>query len=148
MLTVDGVTKSCSTCREVKPVSDYWKNRAQPDGLHSQCKDCNKAARNDLRRRVGPQSGREWNRANPHYALSRKGVDVSADDYFRLLAEQGGRCAICGHLPRDTDRRLCIDHDHGTLAVRGLLCDSCNRAIGMMRDDPQRLLAAARYLQR
>lgn len=43
--------KRCSTCREVKPVADFSKNRAQPDGLHNECKACNAeyAARNSAR---------------------------------------------------------------------------------------------------
>jgi len=49
------------------------------------------------------------------------------ETYDRLLAEQGGVCAICGNPPKT--RRLSIDHDHKTGAVRGLLCFQCNRAL-------------------
>lgn len=56
------------------------------------------------------------------------------------LGEQ--KCKICS----STDR-LCIDHDHNTLAVRGLLCMKCNTAIGMFNDRPELLLKAAAYLK-
>jgi hypothetical protein len=48
-------------------------------------------------------------------------------EYERLLAAQGGGCAICGNPPRT--RRLSVDHDHRTKRVRGLLCFRCNRAL-------------------
>ena len=49
------------------------------------------------------------------------------EEYERLLAAQGGGCAICGSTPKT--RRLHVDRDHKTGAVRGLLCFRCNRAI-------------------
>lgn len=52
------------------------------------------------------------------------GADVL---YERLFAEQAGGCAICGNPPKT--RRLHIDHDHKTDAVRGLLCFRCNNAL-------------------
>jgi hypothetical protein len=42
---------------------------------------------------------------------------------------------------------LAVDHSHETGAFRGLLCHSCNRAIGLLGDDPARLRAAAEYLE-
>jgi len=52
---------------------------------------------------------------------------VSDDEYEGMLAEQGGVCAICGNPPKV--KRLHVDHDHRTGAVRGLLCFRCNRAL-------------------
>ena len=49
------------------------------------------------------------------------------DEYAALLERQGGGCAICGATPKT--RRLHTDRDHKTLAVRGLLCHRCNRAL-------------------
>lgn len=56
-----------------------------------------------------------------------KALGVSDAEYERLLAAQGGGCAICGATPKT--RRLHVDHDHKTGAVRGLLCHRCNRAL-------------------
>lgn len=56
-----------------------------------------------------------------------KQLGVDAAEYDRLLAAQGGGCAICGALPKT--RRLHVDHDHRTGRVRGLLCHRCNRAL-------------------
>lgn len=76
-------------------------------------------------------------------ACERHGITTA--EYERLLGEQNERCAICQQQPSD-ERRLAIDHDHTTGAVRGLLCIRCNTAIGSMRDDPALLQAAVAYL--
>lgn len=55
------------------------------------------------------------------------------------LKEDG--CEICG-----SENNLHIDHNHGTGEVRGVLCNNCNRALGMFQDDPHLLLDAAHYL--
>lgn len=79
----------------------------------------------------------------------RYGIDL--DDYQRLLAEQGGVCAICGEPPTDSNtpahwrQRLCVDHDEVTGLVRGLLCNFCNLAVGYGKSAAT-LAAAARYL--
>lgn len=49
------------------------------------------------------------------------------DDYFRVLDEQDGHCALCPTTPKT--RRLHVDHDHFTGLVRGLLCYACNRRL-------------------
>ena len=65
--------------------------------------------------------------------------------YDELLEAQGGGCAICGRAP--ATRRLCVDHDHKTLEVRGLLCYLCNYFIGRAGVSPTTLMAAAAYLR-
>jgi hypothetical protein len=70
---------------------------------------------------------------------------VSEGLYQTLLDKQDGRCAICGRLP--DKRKLGVDHNHETGEVRGLLCQQCNHAIGLLGDDPQRLQAAIDYLK-
>lgn len=69
---------------------------------------------------------------------------ISVEDYNRMLEEQGGGCYLCGEAPQG--RALDIDHDHITGKVRGLLCSSHNRAIGLMKDDPEMMLKAHQYL--
>lgn len=72
---------------------------------------------------------------------------MTIEDYDRMLAAQGGGCAICGRPPRD-DISLHVDHDHETERIRGLLCFPCNNTLGDFNDDPVRLYAAANYLAR
>lgn len=72
---------------------------------------------------------------------------ITPDEFDRLLEAQAGKCAICGtSSPGGRWSRFSVDHDHETGRVRGLLCLRCNRALGLMDDDPRRLQRAANYL--
>lgn len=76
--------------------------------------------------------------------LARYGMTV---DQFRSMTEQqGGVCAICRR--RAKTPRLHVDHCHTTGAVRGLLCEKCNVALGLFDDDPERMREAATYLEK
>lgn len=77
-----------------------------------------------------------------------KTFGLTPDAYDALAARQQGGCAICRHCPATHQKALCVDHDHETGVVRGLLCESCNLAVGKFRDSPDLLRAAAAYLDR
>src|SRR5262249_33693211 len=70
---------------------------------------------------------------------------IAFEELRRMLSEHDGTCDICRRRPA---RRLCIDHCHATMKVRGLLCQRCNTALGLLEDDPERLRAAIGYLER
>lgn len=71
------------------------------------------------------------------------------DDPYEVWVERfGERCAICGWVPRDDTNRLQRDHAHvGDGIARGLLCWPCNEGLRRFRDDPERLRAAAAYVE-
>lgn len=60
-------------------------------------------------------------------------------------ATYGLRCWVCG--PITGHRGRCHDHDHDTGEWRGMLCDRCNRLIGLFRDDPRVLRRLAEYVE-
>jgi hypothetical protein len=66
---------------------------------------------------------------------------VSLAEYEELFRRQGGGCAICRR-----GGKLRVDHDHETGVVRGLLCNGCNRALGVFGDSAQRLQIALAYV--
>ena len=77
---------------------------------------------------------------------------ITDQQYHAILVLQSGVCAIC-HQPEirlnkadGTILPLAVDHNHDTGEIRGLLCHSCNLALGIFKDDPKRLLAASQYL--
>lgn len=63
--------------------------------------------------------------------------------YAALLEMQDGRCAICGDVLVDPN----TDHCHKDGEVRGLLCQRCNCGLGLLRDDPEILESAIKYLR-
>lgn len=71
-----------------------------------------------------------------------KYVHKQRTERMNLLALQGPCCLICN----DEMKRPVYDHDHETGAFRGYLCTNCNVGLGMFKDDPETLRAAAAYL--
>lgn len=81
-----------------------------------------------------------------HDRYVQKTYGLSAGEYAARLAEQDGRCAICTRRP--IRRRLAVDHDHETNAIRGLLCYHCNHeVIGRVEFDPIAVYNLIQYLQ-
>lgn len=81
--------------------------------------------------------------------LAKHGMSV--DDYRGMIKRQGDKCAICGTDRCDPSGRMqrwCIDHDHTTGQVRGLLCRACNLGLGSFADNKDRMHAAIAYLSR
>lgn len=73
---------------------------------------------------------------------------ITIQQYRAILLCQNGVCAICEQPERtERNRLLTVDHDHVTGQVRGLLCSHCNRAIGLLRDDPEVIERAALYVK-
>lgn len=84
-----------------------------------------------------------------NYQMTRN-YGIGLDEYNTMFTVQQGKCAICsGEPPKNQHKkRLNIDHCHATGKVRGLLCDACNRAIGLLKDSPDLLNKAISYLAR
>ena len=72
---------------------------------------------------------------------------ITSADYDRMLTEQNGRCAICGtDQPIGNRKYFSVDHNHETGKVRGLLCNPCNKALGLLQDSATVIRKAADYL--
>lgn len=92
---------------------------------------------------------------NAHYSRSRwwKDYGVDAHDFAAMSAAQGDVCALCKKSETIVDgasrrvKSLALDHCHTTNKLRGLLCSSCNRAIGLLKDDPELMRKAADYVE-
>ena len=82
----------------------------------------------------------DWN----HMHAIKAKYGMSKEDYNTLLASQDGVCAICGNT--NGSKRLSVDHDHTTGAIRGLLCTPCNALLGMAKDNIDTLASAIDYI--
>lgn len=60
---------------------------------------------------------------------------ITIDDYNAMFEKQQGRCAVCHKHQSELKRTLDVDHNHITGQIRGLLCSSCNTAIGALEAD-------------
>lgn len=99
---------------------------------------------------ISSKTYRDRNRNCPHFLLKaklyhiNKTYGLSEGDFISLMNNHRGCCAICG----DSLDNLNIDHCHTTGEVRGLLCNNCNCAIGLLKDNVDIILSAAYYLMK
>lgn len=148
------LSRRCRQCRSLRrytsfPVAHHGKGTWRaPDGSkrHHTCKLCVAAALpkrvrlTDEGRKIAKQ---RWNRTKS----LRSNFGITVEQYDAMLLQQGGVCAICGERCA-SGKRLAVDHDHATGAVRDLLCGHCNLGLGNFKDNPERLAKAIRYLDR
>lgn len=81
---------------------------------------------------------------NRHSRL-RRFYGITPEQYQEIYDSQGGRCAICKE-ELVSDKKTHLDHDHRTRWVRGILCNNCNCAIGLLKDDVDILQSAILYI--
>lgn len=83
--------------------------------------------------------------AKSHAAMVKRTYGLEGEQYEALLDMQSGGCAVCGAKPKS--KRLAVDHDHKTGAVRGLLCKRHNKdALGALHDSLAMVAALWHYL--
>jgi hypothetical protein len=121
--------KVCSLCQERLDISNFHKRtyKSGKVGTQPKCKKCSTINRRQYYK--------------PHEAARRR-HSLTEEEYAELMGVS--ECQICSSpMPRK-----CIDHDHETNEVRGVLCHSCNRGIGLLGDNIATLQNAINYLQK
>lgn len=134
-------TKICTKCKKKKPLIEFYKHKGYKDGLSSWCKKCFAKYHKTPRSRRGQ-------RANN----LKKRFNMTLEQYDKIFKNQNGICKICGK-PETKKYKgilmwLSIDHNHKTGKVRALLCDKCNRALGIVDDNINLLQKLIKYLRR
>lgn len=125
------------TLRRVR-AGDAWKDKAR-------------SYSKDHYERVGRgRAQSEW-AASGLDRFREKKYGIAPGEVERMVAEQGGVCAVCRKPFRRSKKfpdrlRTAVDHCHKTGAVRGILCIGCNAAIGRLGDTAEALIRAAEYL--
>lgn len=140
--------KKCTVCKENKDFSEYFKSQKSKDGYGYRCKPCDKEARADYR-----ENNRERFREVARRKQLKHKYGMSMDEYDALLKRQKGRCGICGtenpcgrKKVRKHLTNFAVDHCHSTGKIRGLLCSSCNRGLGLLGDNWAIIANLRRYL--
>lgn len=144
--------KKCRHCGKLKTRSEFTVRRSGPRKGHlvSYCRQCSVA-----RHRARVDADATVYRRIEWPSKLRRLYGLSIAEYDALFNAQGGRCAICrSDNPRSrgykkqASAKFCVDHNHATGRVRGLLCTACNRAIGLLRDDLVNVQNMLSYLQK
>lgn len=81
---------------------------------------------------------KEYRIRNKEYIAFRsieKLYGINKEEYNNIFEKQNGCCKICGVHQSELKKALCVDHDHNTNIIRGLLCNKCNIVLGLMKDD-------------
>jgi len=105
----------------------YWKNR---DKCLSQSIDWHKK-----NKPKGKES--KW---------KQQGIKITHEEYVALFNKQDGKCALCFTPAEELTKSLAVDHSHTTGNIRGLLCGSCNQALGLFKDNIEVMKRALSYL--
>ena len=134
-------TRTCIGCKETYPLTKefFWSNGR--NYLKTKCKKCGAIDKRKWIIKNKERASRIFLRSN-----LKQSFGLTEDDYYNMVKEQSNKCAICGRTPFGKNKRLCVDHNHSTGKVRGLLCQKCNRGLGCFGDDLDTLKVATQYL--
>jgi hypothetical protein len=130
--------KLCTSCKETKPLSEYFKSSNTKSGLQGECKLCNSTR------------AKTWYRNNKERTKNNKLVKaygITVSDFLTMLKKQNHKCGVCG-TELMVDKSTCVDHCHTTGAVRGIVCTNCNLLLGHSKDSIEILKSAQKYLQK
>lgn len=151
--------KRCYRCKQIRPITCFGNDNGRRDGKSPDCNDCRHErwlgyGKTEAGKAVAKRADRRYKdrlKGTPESKLRnrkqnlKKNHNLTIDEYEKIFASQEGRCAICR---RETEKPLCVDHDHKTGIIRGLLCNNCNRTLGVWRDSPETAQRAVDYLLR
>lgn len=135
-------SKKCSRCKNERLLEEFNKDSRTPDNLSYRCTFCDA----DYRKTVTPSTRRK-------HKLKTK-YDMTPAEYNAIHKAQNGKCGVCFqketvvNVQSGKVQKLSVDHNHTTGKIRGLLCTACNKALGLLKDDPALLLSGATYLIR
>jgi hypothetical protein len=155
--------KICCKCKIEKPLDSFCKDKNTKDGLRSRCKECTKKEfknwydknpelvkkiRKDYKEYRSDYYKSEERKLKHRKSYIERTFNIPYELYEEMHNKQNGLCGICNRPETSkTYKYLAIDHCHKTGHIRGLLCNSCNRGIGMLLDNINIVRNALNYLK-
>ena len=130
--------KTCYACKTEKLVSEFYKSNV--NYYQKECKKCNQIRKYKWHQ---TESGKL---SSANTKLKRR-FGITLEEYNKMYADQHGKCLICDATESALNHRLAIDHCHTTGKIRGLLCKSCNVALGGFKENIENLKRAIEYLK-
>ena len=134
--------KVCGKCKTEKPIDAFYRNKSTLNGRYGWCKKCC----SKYHKEKGYSRTNKAKLYNKKYHL-RKNYGLTLVDFDKMVENQNGVCAICGK-PEIIYPRLCVDHNHKTGKMRGLLCRECNIVLGFFEKDPNIGNKIKKYLEK
>ena len=123
------MVKQCSSCKNTLDESMFHKRTYASGniGLQNNCKECQKNIRRGY-----------W---KPHEVMRRK-FKITDEEFEKMM--EPDMCPTCGRFME----KKCIDHCHKTEKIRGVICNNCNTALGLLDDNKETLSNLIQYLER
>lgn len=147
----DSFLIKCQSCLTEKTIDAFYKSKKLINGMSVRCKECDKKHSKKHYLKTNDKQivrSKEYRKNKPDAGRNAKfkyKYGITTDDYDKMLKNQNFQCAIC--LSNHSNKRMLdVDHNHHTGVVRGLLCRSCNLAIGQLKDSIEILNKAIVYL--
>jgi len=143
----------CTKCKDFKLVSGFAKDTTKRNGLKSWCKDCVNSKRkehyyanqehNIARSKEYKQNNVDKVKASNRNTKLKRAYGITQEQFLEMSIKQEHKCACCG---RET--KLVVDHCHTTGAVRELLCNNCNTALGLLNEDNTIIQSLSNYIRK
>jgi len=142
--------KECKSCNTRKLITEFYKDSYSKDLHSTQCKVCRdiRSISYSKERKAKDPIFKKKSQLASCMARRKKLYGVGAKEYQEMLEKQNFSCYTCKTHIKDQKKDMAVDHCHKTQKVRGLLCDSCNRAIGLLKDSVEIAINIAEYLKK
>jgi len=145
------LAQTCLSCKEPgKKFYNYAHERMCTDCMRTKRKAGYQVNKEKVLKRVS--SYRKNNPDKIKHTKLKQTYGITLESYQIMLLAQNNVCAICER-PEETIWRgqqtmLAVDHDHNTGAVRGLLCQKCNRALGLLEENRRSIDRLGAYIDK
>lgn len=146
----------CVECHRARGRAYYAANREAVKAKHRALYATSPARRASMNARSRAHYQKNADRVKGQMRASRLRIDygLTPEAFDQMFENQEGLCGVCSCLMvaraangLDGNRVACVDHDHHTGKVRGLLCRACNSGIGRLKDSITLLRNAVGYLE-
>lgn len=131
----------CRSCKRTLSIDSFYirKTGKEKDKPIKPCKKCMREKQKEYVR--SPKGRLTYRRKH-----LKNNFDLTIEQYNQMFVDQNGVCAICGNI-NTKGHRLCVDHNHKTGKVRGLLCVFCNIFAGYIEKYPEKIKQIKSYLE-